>query len=227
MNLYLVSIFPDIYSWFLETSLVKRASENWILHFEVFNPRDFTKNKHKQVDDVIYWWWDWLLLMADPIIATIDHIIHKYIKDNECKIIYLAPWKKMFDQKVAWEHSNLENVILLSWRYEWIDARVEQYYGDKLCKLSIWKYVLMWWEVASMVWIEAVTRLISWVVKEKWSVVNESYNIKWDPNSIEYPQYSRPKETKWLKVPDVLLGWNHKKIEKWRMENTYMTYLNK
>lgn len=221
MNIFVHTIFPEIFECFLNTSLIKKARQKWILNIEVVNMRDFCQHKQKQIDDKIYGWWAWMLIKAKPVIDSIESTIKKN-KLKNFKIIYLAPSENILDQKKCFNYSKEENIILLCGRYEGIDYRVEQYFSDKYGnfeRLSIWKYVLMWWEIPAMVFIESVGRLVPGVIKEKVSYENESYSPeKWMRN-IEYPQYTMPQEIYWYKVPDVLLSWHHKKIEEWRKNN--------
>ena len=221
MNIFVHTIFPEIFECFLNTSLIKKARQKWILNIEVVNMRDFCQHKQKQIDDKIYGWWAWMLIKAKPVIDSIEDTIRKN-KLKNFKIIYLAPSENILDQKKCFNYSKEENIILLCGRYEGIDYRVEQYFSDKYGnfeRLSIWKYVLMWWEIPAMVFIESVGRLVPGVIKEKVSYENESYSPeKWMRN-IEYPQYTMPQEIYWYKVPDVLLSWHHKKIEEWRKNN--------
>jgi len=220
MNVFIHTIFPDIFTSFLSTSIIKKASEKWLLNIHLVNIRDFCINKQKQVDDKIYGWWAWMLIKAKPIIDSIEHTIKKNNLTN-FKIFYLAPSKNILDQQKAFNYSKLDNVIMLCWRYEWIDYRVEEYFKDKYWnfeRLSIGKYVLMGGEVAAMVFIEAVWRLIPWVIKDE-SFKNESYNPSKNMKNIEYPQYTMPQEVYGYKVPDVLLSWNHKKINERREKN--------
>jgi len=220
MNIYIVSIFPEIFQGFLQTSLVWKAQEKKLINIEIFNPRDFTKLKHKQVDDKVYGGWQGMLLMFQPIVDTIDYIIQKKIKWENYNIIYLAPWKKELNQNIAKTYREYKNIILLCGRYEGIDSRIEQYFFNKIEKLSIWKYVLMWGEIASMVFVEVVWRFIPWVIKEEDSVEYDSYTKADDLEFLEHPQYTRPEEINWLKVPKVLLSGHHKNIEIWKNKNS-------
>ena len=163
-----------------------------------------------------------MLFKAKPVIDSIEYTIKKN-NLQIFKIIYLSPSKNILNQQKCFQYSKLENIILLCWRYEWIDYRVEQYFQDKYRnfeKLSIWQYVLMWWELPAMVFIETVWRLIPGVIKEKWSYEDESYSITQNMENIEYPQYTMPQEVYWYKVPDILLSGHHKKIEERRKANT-------
>lgn len=221
MNLYIHTIFPEIFRSFLDTSLIKKAQERWKLNIKLVNIRDFCVNKHKQVDDKIYGWWVWMLIKAKPVIKAIEHTIQENnLKDF--KIIFLSPSKNILNQKKCFNYTKYKDIILLSWRYEWVDARVETYFQEKYWnfeKLSIWKYVLLGGELPAMVFIEAVWRLIPWVIKEKDSYINESYSIEKNMKNIEHPQYTKPKDVYGYKVPNVLLSWHDANIEKWRKDN--------
>ncbi len=221
MNIFVHTIFPEIFDSFLKTSLIKKAQDKGVLNIKLVNIRDFCNHKQKQVDDKIYWWWAWMLIKAKPVIDSIENTI-KENNLSDFKIIYLAPSDNILDQKKCFDYSKLENVILLAWRYEGIDYRVEQYFTDKYWnfeRLSIWKYILLGGELPAMVFIEAVGRLVPGVIKEKASFEDESYNPKKNMENIEYPQYTIPQEVYGYKVPEVLLSWNHKLIEKRRKDS--------
>ena len=225
MNIYIHTIFPEIFESFLNTSLIKKAQEKWILNIKLVNIRDFCIHKQKQVDDKVYGWWAGMLIKAKPVIDSIENTIQENnLKDF--KIIYLAPSKNILNQEKCFQYSKEKNIILLAWRYEGIDHRVEQYFQDKYHnfeRLSIWQYVLMWGELPAMVFVEAVWRLIPWVIKEKVSYEDESYSVeKWMEN-IEYPQYTRPYEIYGYKVPDILLSGHDAKIKK-RKENNELNF---
>jgi tRNA (guanine37-N1)-methyltransferase len=221
MNIFIHTIFPEIFESFLNTSLIKKAQEKWILNIKLVNIRDFCVHKQKQVDDKIYGWGVGMLIKAKPVIDAIENTI----KENNLrnfKIIYLAPSDNILNQEKCFSYSKEENIILLAWRYEWIDYRVEEYFKDKYWnfeRLSIWKYILMGWELPAMVFIESTTRLIPWVIKEKSSYEDESYNPNKNMQNIEYPQYTRPAEIYWYKVPDILLSGHDAKIKEWKENN--------
>ncbi len=221
MKFFIISIFPEIFDSFVKTSLIKRAVERDVFQINFVNPRDFCYDKHRQVDDEIYWWGKWMLLKAQPVIQAVENII-EWIEWS-FKIIYLSPAKKIFNQKMATEFSQIENIILVCWRYEWIDFRFEEYCSDKyksrFQKVSLWRFVIMWWEVAAEIIIEAVSRLVPGVIKEEESHQIESYSLQKNMKNIEFPQYTRPEEVYGYKVPEVLLNWNHKEIQKRRDNN--------
>jgi len=165
-----------------------------------------------------------MLLKAKPFIDTVEFVINKFKLKKKFKIIYLAPSKNILNQKkLVSKYIKYTDYILVSGRYEWIDYRFEQYFKDKYPRrferLSIGKYILMGWELASMVFVESLIRLVPGAVKEKDSVYFESYSPGKNMKNIEYPQYTRPYEVYWYKVPDVLLSWNHSLIQKRRWDN--------
>lgn len=227
MKISFVTIFPEVYTSFLQASLIKKAQDKNILTFEIINPRDFCDDKHKQIDDEIYGWGAWMLMKAKPVMDAVNSIVTSYElqgTSKEWKIIFLSPSSVIFNQQLAYEYSKLDHIIFVSWRYEWIDYRFEQYmqkkYPDNFMKLSLGAFVTLGWELPSMTITEAITRLIPWVIKEEASHMIESYDPQQQMQNLEYPQYTRPEELEWFKVPDTLLSWNHKEIEKWRSNNT-------
>lgn len=236
MKIYFISIFPEIFDSFLNTSLIKKSQEKSILDFEIINPRDFCHDKHKKIDDEIYGWWAGMLMMAQPIIDSINFIIQKIkkeksslgrnnsnIDEHNFQIIFPTPSQIFRNQQSAHSFSKSENLIFVCGRYEWIDHRFIQYfqkkYPNNFHKISIWKFITLWWELPTMTMVESVVRLIPWVIKEELSRQEESYSPSQNMENIEYPQYTRPQEVEWYSVPEVLLNWNHKEIERRKDEN--------
>ena len=221
MKIFFISIFPEIFDSFLDTSLIKKAKEKKILEFEIINPRDFCMDKHKQVDDEIYWWWAGMLMMAQPVIDAVNSAISK-IWNWDFHIIFSSPSAQIWNQKYAYSFSKCENLIFVCGRYEWIDYRFEQYFSDKypenFSKISMWKFITLWWELPSMTMVESVVRLVPGVIKEESSRQDESYQITKNMENLEYPQYTRPQIVEWYEVPQVLMNWNHKEIEKRRTD---------
>ena len=221
MQYHIISIFPEIFDSFLQTSLIWKAQQQGHISCNIVNPRDFCTDKHQQIDDTPYGWWTGMLLKAPPIIKSIKYILQKYIKKAKVKVILLSPSQHIFCQKDA-HHlvENYEHIIFLCWRYEGIDHRVnlrcQEQFQEDFAVISLGKFVTMWWEVPSMMIIEATARLLPQVIKEKESWKHESYRPEYGENSIEYPQYTRPQKVEWFPVPDILLSWNHAQIEQWR-----------
>ena len=225
MHIHIVSLFPELFDSFFSTSLLKKAQEKSILKIDFCNPRQFCTDKHQQIDDEIYWWWAGMLIKAEPIIDAVESIINKNnLKDSDFKIIFPSPAKEIFTQKNAYTFSKQEHLIFVCWRYEWIDYRRELYmkqkYPNQFEKISLWQFILLWGEVATMTMIESITRLIPWVIKESESWQNESYSLKKNMQNLEEPNYTRPEIVKWFEVPDVLLNGNSEEIAQWKKNNS-------
>ena len=221
MYIHIISLFPEIFDSFFSASLLKKSQEKWILKVDFCNPRQFCTDKHKQIDDEIYWWGAWMLIKAEPIIDTVESIIKEQnLGKSDFKIIFPSPAKEVFNQKFSYTFSKQEHLIFVCWRYEWIDYRrelyMQKYYPGQFVKISLWQFILLWWEVATMTMIESITRLIPWVIKESESWQNESYSLKENMQNLEEPNYTRPENVKWFKVPDILLNGNSEEIEQWR-----------
>ncbi len=224
MYLHIVSLFPEIFESFLKTSLIDKAQEKWIIGFSLHNPREFCEDKHQQIDDQIYWWGDGMLIKAKPIVDCVESIIDEYdLKNTDFSILFPSPSEEIFNQKVAYWLSKKGHIIFICWRYEGIDYRCEAYlwkkYPDAFRKISLWEFIVLWWEVPSMVMMEAIVRLIPWVIKEKGSWIDESYSLKENMKNLEAPNYTRPLEVFWMKVPEELLSWSDESVNQWRKNN--------
>ena len=224
MYIHIVSLFPEIFDSFFSTSLLEKAQKKWLLKVDFCNPREFCTDKHQQTDDEIYWWLAWMLIKAEPIINAVESIIQKNnLKKSDFKIIFPSPSKEVFNQKYSYTFSKQEHLIFVCWRYEWIDYRrelyMQKYYPQQFTKISLWQFILLWWEVATMTMIESITRLIPGVIKESESRQNESYSLKENMQNLEEPNYTRPENVKWFKVPNELLTGNSQEILQWRKDN--------
>ncbi|MFA7298709.1 MAG: tRNA (guanosine(37)-N1)-methyltransferase TrmD [Candidatus Absconditabacterales bacterium] len=239
MHIHIVSIFPDIFKSFIETSLIKKAQEKKILSFTFTNPRTFCPDKHQQVDDTIYGGGAGLLMKAKPAIDAVESIIKKIKKtkvpldkggkqkggfEKDFQIILPSPSKEVFTQKIAHTLSTEKNIIFVCTRYEGIDYRFEQYmkkkYAKKFQKISIGQYITLGGEIPAMAMIEAISRLIPGVIKEEASRQDESYNVAQNMNNLEYPQYTKPEKVLGIKVPKILLSGHHKNINERRQKKT-------
>jgi tRNA (guanine37-N1)-methyltransferase len=217
ITFHIITIFPKIFDSFLKESFIKKAQEKKLIKIKIYNLRDFTKNKHKSVDDRPYGGGLGMVLKLEPIYRVVKSINIKG-KEQKTKVILFTPRGKQFTQKMAYSFSKLKHLILICGRYEGVDERVAKYIAD--LELSIGPYDLMGGELPAMVVIEAVTRLISGVIGKpeflKERMVKGGF--------IEYPQYTRPevfspKKGVYWKVPKVLLSGNHKKIREWRKKH--------
>lgn len=234
MNIHIVSIFPDIFKSFIDTSLIKKAQEKRILEFSFINPRNFCPDKHQTVDDTICGWGAGLLMKAKPAIDAVESIIKKLKKTKGSPdkgrnkegfaIILPSPSKDTFTQKTAHSLSAMKDLIFICTRYEGIDYRFEQYmkkkYKKQFQKISLGHFITLGGETPAMVMIEAISRLIPWVIKEEISRQDESYSVKHNMNNLEYPQYTKPEEVYGMKVPKILLSGHHGKIQERRETKT-------
>jgi tRNA (guanine37-N1)-methyltransferase len=210
-----ISIFPEYFSP-LELSLIGKARSQSLIDFKSINLRDFTTDNHHSVDDTPYGGGAGMVMMAEPWALAIDSILEK---DGEIDLIILSPAGAKFNQKKAEELSQAEHLVFACGRYEGIDARVGDYYRKgnkvKVHEISIGDYVVNGGEVASLVIIEAVTRLIPGVIGNPASLDEESHN---EVGALEYPTFTKPAIWRDLQVPEVLLSGNHGQIQKWRQE---------
>ncbi len=222
MHISCLSIFPELYEWFFATSLIGKAVAAKTIWYSLINPRTFCDDPQQQIDDYPYWWWAWLVLKARPMIDALRYAIESRPSKN-FEIIFLAPSQDVFTQKTADALTSVDHLIVVSWRYEWIDHRFElwawQTYPEQFRKISLWSFVTLWGEIPSMALIEATVRLLPWVIGQEASWQYESYrSIDWLVQ-LEHPHYTRPQQVAWLSVPDVLLSWNHAAIEQRRKDN--------
>ena len=214
MKLTFITIFPDMIKDFFKEGLLNKAIRTKKIVINTINPRNFTKDKHKTVDDAVYGGGSaGLIMKVEPLVLAIRKAVGKR-KAKNTLIILLGPSKKVFHQKMAGKFSKYKHIVFICGRYEGIDARVEKYVD---IKLSLGKFVVMGGEAPALVITEAIVRLLPGVIGNEVSLDEESYGKKFD---IEYPHYTRPEEFEGLKVPKILLSGNHKEIEKWRQKHS-------
>lgn len=205
MKIDILSIFPEMFDGFLETSIIKRARDNGYVDIKVHNFRDYSLDKHGRVDDYPYGGGAGMVLMCEPIFRCIDDI-----KTDDSYIIMMSPSGKTFKQEMAVDLSKKKHLIILCGHYEGFDERIKSIVD---MELSIGDYVLTGGEVPAMVVSDAITRLIPGVISEE-SLESESFN----DGLLDYPNYTRPEEFRGMRVPQVLLSGHHKNIQKYRDE---------
>ena len=203
MKIDILTIFPEMFDGFLNTSIIYRAIENKKISIKVHNFRDYSLDKHKRVDDYPYGGGSGMVLMCEPIFRAIEDI-----KTPDSIVIMLTPSGKTFKQNIAKELSKKSHIILLCGHYEGFDERIKSIVD---MELSIGDYVLTGGEIPAMAITDAITRLIPGVITEG-SLKNESFN----DNLLDYPVYTRPEVFRGMKVPEVLLSGHHKNIEEYR-----------
>lgn len=214
MNFHILTLFPDMVMQGLATSIIGRAADKGLLSIEAVNIRDYTKDRHKKVDDYPYGGGAGMLMQAQPVFdawkAVADRIGYRP------RTIYLTPQGPTFTQTMAKGFAGEEELVLLCGHYEGIDERVlEEIVTDYI---SIGDYVLTGGELAAMVMVDAISRMVPGVLTNDESGTTESF----EDNLLEYPQYSRPEEWMGKKVPPILLSGNHQKVDEWRREQSIL-----
>ena len=219
MKLTAITIFPDYFSP-LSLSLIGKAEEVGLISTEVVNLRDFATGVHRSVDDTPYGGGAGMVMRADVWGDAIDSVAASS-EANVIDLVILTPSGKRFTQRDAMSLSQAEEIVFACGRYEGIDARVGKFYGRqdrfRVHQLSIGDYVLNGGEVAALVVMEAVIRLIPGVLGNPDSLAEESHN---DEGFLEYPVYTKPPTWRGVVVPEVLLSGNHSEITRWRRENS-------
>jgi len=210
-----ITIFPDALDSYFNESILKRAQNKKIVKFKTWDLRDFTKDKHRTVDDKPYGGGVGMILKVDIIFKAVKKALKK---NKKTRIILMSAKGKAFTQKEAQRLSKYDQLILICGHYEGVDERVAKYIADE--EISIGDYVLTGGEVPAMVICDAVTRLIPGVINEQSLEEESTEDLK------EYPQYTRPEifnakvnpfsKTKQWKVPKILLSGHHKNIEEWK-----------
>jgi tRNA (guanine37-N1)-methyltransferase len=212
MNYHILTLFPEMVENGLNTSIIGRAVNKGILSVEAINIRDYTKEKHGHVDDAPYGGGAGMVMQAEPICDAYDALCERIGKRP--RVLYMTPQGRVFNQSIAEELAQEEDLVFLCGHYEGIDERaLDLIVTDQL---SVGDYVLTGGELPAMIMIDCISRLIPGVLNKAASAEIESFH----DNLLEYPQYTRPEEYKGMKVPEVLLSGHHANIEKWRREQS-------
>ena len=207
MKFDVLTLFPGMFQS-LNESIIGKAMEKGLIEVNLINIRNFSKDKHKKVDDTPYGGGAGMIMKPDVVYDA-----YSSVKDENAKLIYLSPQGKVLNQEKVKELSKENHLILLCGHYEGIDQRVLDEIVDE--EISIGDYVLTGGELPAMVLIDSVSRYVEGVLKEE-STKEESFT-----NSLlEYPQYTRPEEFRGKKVPEVLISGHHENIKKWREEKS-------
>lgn len=215
MKFNVLTLFPEMFSA-LDESIIGRGKEKGLIDINLINIRDFSKNKHKKVDDTPYGGGAGMVM--EP---TVVYDAYCSVKEPNVKVIYMSPQGKTLNQQMVQDLAKEENIILLCGHYEGIDQRVIDEIVDE--EISIGDYVLTGGELPAMVLIDSVSRYVEGVLKED-SVQEESFT----DGLLEYPQYTRPEVFLGKRVPEVLLSGHHENIKKWRRNQSIInTYLKR
>ncbi len=212
MRVDILTLFPSLLLPYFGESILKRALDSKAVEIHVHDIRDYSLDKHKKVDDTPYGGGAGMLMTCQPIFDAIEQLK----TFNKGPVIYLTPQGKVFKQAKAASLAKSTNLIFLCGRYEGIDYRVREALVDE--EISIGDYVLTGGELAALVVVDAIVRLLPGVLGDEKSIHHDSFSSAFDGKK-EHPHYTKPADFRGMKVPDVLLSGNHAAIEKWRKDH--------
>src|SRR3954464_11624800 len=210
----ILTLFPEMFAPILGTSIPKRAAEKGLVEYRLTNVRDFATDGHKSVDDKPFGGGHGMVMLCQTLFDAVDFAEKQ--DPRPATRILLSPQGRVFDQKLAEELSRKERLLLIAGHYEGFDERIID--GLSPMELSIGDYVLSGGEVAAMVLIDAIVRLLPGALGAETGAADESFA----DGLLEYPQYTRPRDFRGRSVPDILLSGNHAAIAKWRQEQREM-----
>lgn len=219
MNFHVLTLFPEMVSNGLNTSILGRATNKGLLSFNVVNIRDYTLERHGKVDDYPYGGGAGMVMQAEPIYRAYEALVEKI--GHKPRVVYMTPQGQVFNQKIAEDLAKEDDLVFLCGHYEGIDERVLEMVATDY--LSAGDYVLTGGELPAMMMIDCISRLVPGVLNNDVSAEFESFH----DNLLEYPQYTRPEEYMGKKVPEILLSGHHANIEKWRREQSIIRTLER
>ncbi len=211
MRIDILSLFPKMFEGPFGESIVKRAVDRGLVSISVHNPREYTHDRHHTVDDYPYGGGDGMVMKPEPIFEAVESV-KGLIGEEAVPVILLTPQGRLFCHEIAQELSKERNLVLVCGHYEGVDERVIRHLVSD--EISIGEYVLTGGELAAMVVVDAVVRLLPGVLGSEGSAKDDSYARGF----LEYPQYTRPRVYRGWEVPEVLLSGNHQEIARWRCE---------
>ncbi|WP_417851197.1 tRNA (guanosine(37)-N1)-methyltransferase TrmD [Thalassoglobus sp.] len=213
MRFDVLTLFPGLFEGFLQQSLLKKAIDAELIDIQLWNFRDWTKDKHQSVDDTPYGGGPGMLIRCEPVFDCVEAVQAE--SQHPGKLIMLTPQGRKLDQNLAEELSTEQRLLLLCGRYEGFDDRISQ--GLKPLEVSIGDFICNGGEVPAMLIIESIMRLIPGVLGDEASAKEDSFS---STGLLEHPQYTRPREFRGMEVPEILLSGNHQAIAKWREEQS-------
>lgn len=216
MKVDIITLFPGMFRGLLEESILGRARDRGLLEIGVHNLRDFATGRHQVVDDYTFGGGPGMVLKPEPIFAAVESL-----RREGSRVVLMSPQGRVFRQAIAQQLSRLEHLVLLCGHYEGVDERVREQLVDD--ELSIGDYVLTGGELAAMVVVDAVTRLIPGVLGGEESTLEESFAA----GLLEYPHYTRPASFRGWEVPEVLLSGDHARVARWRREQSLLRTLRR
>lgn len=201
----ILTIFPEMFTAPLQSSILKRAQDQGLIEVNVVDLRDYSQDKHRKVDDYPYGGGAGMVMKPEPFFACLEDIAG----DRKVHTILLSPQGRVFNQKKAQELARQEEIIIICGHYEGIDERVTTLATEEI---SIGDFILTGGELAALIIIDCVARLIPGVVGAETSLAEESFTL----GVLEYPQYTRPRSFRGMDVPEILLSGDHQAIARWR-----------
>lgn len=231
MNFHIITIFPEIFDSYFSESIIGRSQKEGLINIKVYNLRDFSDNKHKNIDDTPYGGGAGMIMKVEPIFKAINFIKNKIVGDGGDlekirTILFAAKGRRYSQQDAVRFNNNFTDLIFICGRYEGVDERVAKYIADE--EISIGEYVLTGGEIPAMIVVDSVSRLVPNVLGNEESLNEESFSFQDNlsksreinsTKKLEYPQYTKPREFNGWGVPEVLLSGDHGKIEEWREGN--------
>jgi len=209
MRIDILTIFPEMFDGPFSHSIIKRAIEKDKVEIHLHDIREYSKDKHKRVDDYPYSGGAGMVMMADPIVTLIEKLKEERHYDE---VIFMSPDGEVFKQGMANQMSSFENIMILCGHYKGVDERVRKHFITK--EISVGDYVLSGGEIAAMIVTDSLVRLIPGVLGDETSALSDSFQ----DGLLSPPVYTRPADFRGWKVPDILLSGNDKKIADWKLE---------
>ena len=206
MKIDILTLFPNMFNDIFNESIIKRAKDNKFVDINIIDFREYSKDPHKKVDDTPFGGGAGMVLTCQPIFDAVNSL-----KKENTKVILLTPSGKVYKQKLAYDLSKEEHLIIICGHYEGFDERIRTL-AD--IEISIGDYILTGGEIAACVLVDSITRLIPGVINED-SHINDSFN---DSYLLDYPTYTKPRIYDGLEVPEILISGDHKKIDEWRKQ---------
>lgn len=224
MQFEVLTLLPEVFPPYLESSILQRARQRGLVSVNVHNIREYTHDKHHVTDDTPYGGGGGMVMKPEPVFEAVESILGRFdplsaTPEPATPVIMLTPQGRVFSQTVAEELSHHKKIILLCGRYEGMDERIREHLVTD--EISIGDYVLTGGELPALVLIDAVSRLIPGVLGDPSGAIDDSHAT----GLLEYPHYTRPPEYRGWKVPEILLSGDHGKIELWRREQSLLRTL--
>ena len=211
LRIDILSLFPEMFAPILGTSIPKRAAEKGLVEYHLTNLRDFATDAHRSVDDRPFGGGPGMVMMCEPMFAAVEAVERQ--DSRSATRVVLTPGGKAFDQRVAEDLAQCERLLLIAGHYEGFDDRIIE--GLQPLEISLGDFVLSGGELAAMIVIDAVVRLLPGAIGHEQGTEDESFGVE---GLLEHPQYTKPREFRGMSVPDVLLSGNHQAIAAWKLQ---------